>query len=140
MAAVLVTEVKGSLAAIARVQMEAGLGREQAAALVARKVPAELASRLSSKRFITGRAIEEYMDLYDCGSRPLEKFEQGRERKRFISIFGRQTRNDDGSVEAVRRYFRADMRQRSLYSSTPRTRMMSSFASHPTCPRLDSSA
>jgi hypothetical protein len=87
-----VQELKGRLAGIARLQMSLGMSRHGAAVWVARNIPSELASRLSSKSFITTRAVKEYMDQYDCGPKLLTKFEQSRERQAFED---RTRRSDD---------------------------------------------
>jgi hypothetical protein len=94
-----VQELKGRLAGIARLQMESGMSREDAAAWVSRKIPAELASRLSSKPFISTRAVKEYMDLYDCGTRVVKKFEQLSEREEFAFTFSLSAENGDSSSD-----------------------------------------
>jgi len=98
-----VQELKGRLAGIARLQMEAGMSRENAAAWVSRKIPVELASRLSSKSFITTRAVKEYMDLYDWGTRVVKKFEQLSEREEFACAFSFPAEKGDSSDD---RFFR----------------------------------
>jgi hypothetical protein len=99
-----VQELKGRVAGIARLQMALGMSRHDAAAWVARNIPRELASRLSSKSVITTRAVKEYMDLYDCGPKLLTKFEHPREREAFEVIFDRTRRSDNNHfpIEQIR--------------------------------------
>jgi hypothetical protein len=97
----LVRELRGRLAAIARLFMKSGLSRDEAAGRVARQTPPELATLLSSKGFISPRTVKHYMDQYDCGPGLLTKFEQASERKRFETIFKKQRRRR--SKDQVRR-------------------------------------
>ena len=59
----LIHQVKGVLAGLMYVKQKSGVRREAAAAWVARNIPPELASRLSSKP-ITSRAVLEWLDRY----------------------------------------------------------------------------
>jgi len=89
---VLVRQLKGRLAAIARLFMESGFSRDEAADRVSRQTPPEVAIQLSSKGFISPRAVKNYMDRYDCGPGLLKKFEHASERKRFETIFKKRPR------------------------------------------------
>jgi hypothetical protein len=120
----IVQQLKGSLAGIARLQMESGLSRRAAAALVARRIPRPLASRLSSKGFITSRTVLQYMDQYDCGATLLKKFEQPSEREKFKTIFGYREGNDDGSLRQFRAEGRHLLRQINfLKENTPKRKL-----------------
>ena len=59
----LIHQVKGLLAGLVYVQQKSGMSRRAAASWIARHIPPELASRLSSKP-ITDRAVLEWIDRY----------------------------------------------------------------------------
>ena len=83
-----VSELKGRIAGIARLQMASGQSRDRgAAAWVARKITSGLASRISSKPFVKASAVKEWMDRYDCGVKILDMFARKDEREAFASLF-----------------------------------------------------
>jgi hypothetical protein len=81
-----VSFLKGRIAGIARLAMTSGQSRNDAAAWVARKIPARLESRLSSNA-INASTVKEWIDQYDCGANFLEVFASEETRKDFASCF-----------------------------------------------------
>jgi hypothetical protein len=87
--------------------MASGMSRDQAARWVARTIPKDLASQLSSKGFITVRTVRKYLELYDCGTHLLKLFEHPREREAFARIFRHPlSEDDDAGHEARLKYIR----------------------------------
>ena len=101
-----VSELKGRVAGIARLLIESGQlesgklesVRNRAAAWVARKIPARLASRLSSKP-IEASTVKEWMDQYDCGANILDVFASEEKQKEFESCFAAATEVDGDEEE-----------------------------------------
>jgi hypothetical protein len=101
-----VSELKGRVAGIARLLIESGQlesgelesVRNRAAAWVARKIPARLASRLSSKP-IEASTVKEWMDQYDCGANILDVFASEEKQKEFESCFVAPTEVDGDEEE-----------------------------------------
>jgi hypothetical protein len=81
-----VAYLKGRIAGIARLKMTSGQSRDDAAAWVARKIPAGLASQLSSKP-IEKSTVKEWIDQYDCGADLIEVLASDEKRKVFESCF-----------------------------------------------------
>jgi hypothetical protein len=94
-----VSGLKGGLAGIARLRMDSGDSRNDAAAWVARNIPDQLASRLSSKP-IGASTAKEWMDQYDCGAKVLDVFSSEEKQKEFESCFAVPAAADEGEDEA----------------------------------------
>jgi hypothetical protein len=93
-----VSELKGRIARIARLQMASGQSRDHAAAWAARKITPALASRLSSKQVIQASAVKEWMDRYDCGTKILDMFARNDGREAFESCFLVSNAADEGTT------------------------------------------
>jgi hypothetical protein len=96
-----ISHLKGRIAGIARLQMTLGQTREAATAWVARKIPSELASRLSSKP-IEVSSVKEWMERYDCGGKILDMFASGEGRKAFESCLDGPAAGEDRIDHVVR--------------------------------------
>jgi hypothetical protein len=93
-----VSELKGRVAGIARLLIESGQSRNDAAAWIARKIPDRLADRLSSKP-IEASTVKEWMDQYDCGANILDVFASEEKQREFESCFATPTEVDGAEEE-----------------------------------------
>jgi hypothetical protein len=97
--------LKGRIAGIARLLIESGQSRNDAAAWVARKIPDRLADRLSSKP-IEASTVKEWMDQCDCGAKILDVFASEEKQKEFETCFAAAEMDGDEEEDAIDRRVR----------------------------------